>query len=169
MADLLPEAAEAGPGPGGGEPSSSELAESLLDLISAVRRGIRRSGGRPAVYASLTGAQLELVRQLRRHPETSVATLALALGVAPNTVSSLVRELSDRGLLLRGTDPSDRRVARLSLTPAMREGAEAWHDQRVATLARALQRLGQGERSQLIAALPALGRLEAELEAGRAG
>lgn len=138
-------------------------AEELIDALSATRRALRRSSGRPTELAGLTGAQLELVRLVRRHPGVSVAEAATALRVAPNTVSTLVRELAARRVLVRRTDESDRRVARLDLAPGVRRRVEAWRDRRGVAVDAALARLSKSERARLDAALPALVALAEEL------
>ena len=46
-----------------------------------------------------------------------MADAAAELGVAPNTVSTLVRQLADAGVLERVRDSADGRVVRLRLTP----------------------------------------------------
>ncbi len=65
---------------------------------------------------------------------------------------------------MRRTDPADRRVARLDLTPAWQRKIDAWRDRRVTAVGEALLRLAPGERRQLEHALPALARLAEELE-----
>src|SRR6185437_8234753 len=67
--------------------------EQLLDALGAFRRTLRRHVGAP-FSPPLTSAQVELVRVVRREPGTSVAEAAEKLGVAPNTVSTLVGQLS---------------------------------------------------------------------------
>jgi DNA-binding MarR family transcriptional regulator len=134
-------------------------ADDLLDALATLRRAIRRRAARPASLSALTGAQAELVRLLRRYPGTSIAEAAGALGVAPNTVSTLVRQLGDAGLVVRSVDRADRRVARLDLNPAVRRTVEAWRDRRLDALDEALATLSRGDRAALEAALPALSRL----------
>lgn len=145
---------------------STAIADQLLVTIAAIRRAGRRQSGRPDEFSALTGAQLELIRLLRRRPGVSVAEAASELRVAPNTVSTLVRELSETGLLVRSTDSSDRRVARLDLAPPMRRTVERWRDRRVDALAAAFDRLSAAERRRLAAALPCLEHLAASLEEG---
>ena len=77
--------------------------DELLEALSAVRRAVRRRADRPVELLALTGAQLELVRLLRREPGVSIADAAGRLRVAPNTVSTLVRQLADAGVLERRT------------------------------------------------------------------
>ena len=90
------------------------LADRLLAAIASLRRVSRRSARRPTELFSLTGSQLELVRLVRRKPDVSVAEAASELRLAPNTVSTLVRQLADVGILsrLRGRLGQARRTPR---------------------------------------------------------
>src|ERR1700689_5709826 len=88
--------------------------EDLLEALAAIRRAIRRRVGRPAELSVLTGAQLEVVRLLRREPGVSIADAAARLRVAPNTVSTLVGQLADAGVLERRSDEAARGRARLT-------------------------------------------------------
>lgn len=141
-----------------------DTADELLDALATLRRAIRRTAGRPAELSNLTGAQAELVRLLRRSPGLSIADAARELRVAPNTVSTLVRQLGEAGLVAREVDLVDRRVARLRLEPAMQRTVEAWRDRRVEAVDRALATLSPLERRRLEAAIPTLLRLGSELE-----
>jgi len=137
--------------------------EELLAALGVFRRTLRRHVGAP-FSPPLTTAQIELVRVVRRDPGTSVAEAAEKLGVAPNTVSTLVGQLSDAHVIVRRTDHDDRRVARLDLTPDVRRKVDAWRDRRVVVLTRALNSLSQADRRRLEEALPVLERLSQELE-----
>ena len=76
--------------------SDTALAEQLYAAVGLLRRHARRIGGPPFGDQSTapTTAQLELVRLVRRNPDLSVAGAATELGLAPNTVSTLVRQLA---------------------------------------------------------------------------
>ena len=141
--------------------STNRTADELLDAISALRRALRRGAARPAELASLTGAQAELVRLLRRRPGSSIAQAAADLRLAPNTVSTLVGQLLAAGVIDRSVDAGDRRVARLDLAPGIRRTVEAWRDRRVDVLHAALAALNPGDRAAVERALPALGQLSA--------
>ena len=134
-------------------------ANELLVAISAIRRAGRQRGGRPRELAALTSAQLELVRLLRRQPGLCVTQAAQELRLAPNTVSTLVRELVEAGVLERRVDDADRRVARLDLVSEMRRKLERWRDERVVTLASAIEQLPRSDRRALLRALPLLDAL----------
>jgi DNA-binding MarR family transcriptional regulator len=137
--------------------------EELLDALGAFRRTLRRHVGSP-LSPPLTSAQVELVRVVRRKPGISVAESAEKLGVAPNTVSTLVGQLSDARVLVRRVDGDDRRVARLDLVPEVRRKVDAWRDRRTVVLNQAFNRLSQADRRRLDEAVPALERLARELD-----
>jgi DNA-binding MarR family transcriptional regulator len=139
------------------------LAEELLAAIGLVRRHLRRSVGRPFPLSALTDSQAELIRTVRRNPGISVTEAAAELGLVANTVSTLVGQLTERGLLQRTPDESDRRVARLTLTEPARETVEAWRDRRTALVTRALDDLDHEERAALRSALPVLAVLADKL------
>jgi DNA-binding MarR family transcriptional regulator len=138
--------------------------EDLLEAVSAIRRAVRRRVGRPVELSVLTGAQLELVRLLRREPGVSIADAAARLRVAPNTVSTLVGQLADAGVLERRTDEADRRVVRLTLNPGIRRRVDAVRDRRVDALGDAMARLSDNERKLLDEAAPVLLRLADDLQ-----
>ena len=138
--------------------------DELLEALSAVRRAVRRQAARPVELSVLTGAQLELVRLLRREPGVSIADAAARLRVAPNTVSTLVGQLADSGVLERRIDEADRRVVRLTLTPGVRRRVAAWRDRRADALGEAMARLPAADRERLAGAVPALIRLADELQ-----
>jgi DNA-binding MarR family transcriptional regulator len=139
--------------------STAILARDLLETLSQLRRSTRRAVGKPWPAADLTGAQIELLRVVRRQPGVSVAAAAAELGVAANTVSTLVRQLRDAGLLKRDPDVRDRRIGRLALTEAARRRLDDWRDHRVAFVADALDRLEPAELGAVEAALPIFARL----------
>ena len=146
-----------------------QIADELLAALAAIRRAGRRHSARPVELSSLTGAQLELARLVHRQRGTSVAAAAEELRLAPNTVSTLVCELASAGLLTRRTDPADRRVAQLELSPSLDRKIGVWRDRRATSLATAIERLSEPDRRRLEAALPVLAHLADELDVVGAG
>jgi DNA-binding MarR family transcriptional regulator len=132
------------------------LADQLLGAIAAIRREGRRRGGRPRELAALSSAQLELVRLLARQPGLCVADAAHELHLAANTVSTLIGELVNAGVVERRVDGVDRRIARLDLSPDMRGKVERWRDERLVALAAAIDRLPRGDRRTLVGAMSVL-------------
>jgi DNA-binding MarR family transcriptional regulator len=139
------------------------VAAELLESLGRIRRQARRRLGRPGPLASLSTAQLELVRVVRRAPGISVGLAAAELGVAANTVSTLVGALQQADIVRRGADPEDRRTARLYLTPAAKRRVERWRDERAAVVADAIGTLSERDRRAIVAALPALAAVAAAM------
>ncbi|MBO0828046.1 MAG: MarR family transcriptional regulator [Streptosporangiales bacterium] len=124
--------------------------------MGAVRRSVRRVAGPAWPGTPLTGSQVELVRLVRRQPGVSVAAAAAELRLAANTVSTLVRQLTDAEILVRVADPDDRRVARLRLTDTASRRLHAWRDERHQRLADAIATLPADRRRTLRKAVPVL-------------
>jgi DNA-binding MarR family transcriptional regulator len=144
--------------------AEEQLAAEFLELMATLRRELRRATAQPWPGRSLTGAQLELLRVVRREPGVSVNQAAETLRLAPNTISALVGQLVEAGLVRRARDERDRRVARLDLSAAARRTLEAWRDERALTLRRALGRLDSDDRDALEDALGPMARLAAVLD-----
>ena len=142
------------------------LADELYDAIGLLRRRSRRLVGAPLPELALSGAQHELLRVVRRNPGITVTESAHVLGLAANTVSTLVGQLLPLGVLVRERDATDRRVARLDLTPSARESLEQWRDRRAQATATALLRLPEDERAHLAEALATIARIAADLPEG---
>lgn len=133
---------------------STDVADALLEAVAAFRRAARRVG-RPS-FGPLTGSQVEVLRLVRAQPGISVSDAAAALQLAGNTVSTLVGQLVDAGLLVRRPDPADRRVVRLALTTSAGRSIDAWRSRRAAAVAAALDRLEPGDRRRVEDAVTAL-------------
>jgi DNA-binding MarR family transcriptional regulator len=144
------------------------VADQLLKETARIRRVGRRREGRPEELARLSGAQLELVRLVRRTPGVSVAQAAAELGLAANTVSTLVRRLTNQGMLVRTSDPADRRIARLQLPQDLARRAGAYRDRRMVALGAAIGTLATDEQATIAAATALLARVADELERGTA-
>jgi DNA-binding MarR family transcriptional regulator len=138
-------------------------AEHLLSAMASIRRSGRLLARRPGELSDLTDSQLDLVRLVLRRPGVSVTQAAEDLSLAPNTVSTLVRQLTERRVLVRQVDPDDRRVARLALTTRMARELDDFRDRRVAMLAAALERRPAAERQLLDQAALLLDQLADDL------
>jgi DNA-binding MarR family transcriptional regulator len=74
----------------------------------------------------------------------------------PTMLSRVVGHLVQDGLIVRSNDPDDRRSAWLTATDEGRELAQQIRAERTTAVQGALDRLTEGERASLAAALPAL-------------
>jgi DNA-binding MarR family transcriptional regulator len=147
---------------------SGEVVSELMRLTAGLRRIARRRVISELGVAPLPEAQRELLLTVEANPGIGVAGAAARLGMAGNSVSTLVNALVDACLLVRETDPNDRRAVRLSLTEAATRRLDAWRTARAALLGGALDKGGEEDRKAIEAALPALRRLLDELVADSA-
>jgi DNA-binding MarR family transcriptional regulator len=144
-------------------PAPATDTDDLMAAVGRLRRSVRRRVREDWPHAPLPEAHLELLRLLHARPGVRVAEAAAALGVAPNTVSTLVNRLSADGLLERRPDAGDARAAQLHLTEAATGRIAAWRERRQALVAEALAALAPGDRKAIDEAVPALHRLADEL------
>lgn len=138
-------------------------AQLLTDVVTRLRRALRTSIRTDYPWESLPMAQVELLMALADHAPTKIGRLAALQRLAPNTVSGLVQQLVEAGLASRETDPSDRRVARVTLTEAGHRQLDEWrvaHERRIGS---ALDRLPPGDREAIMLALPGLDMLVRQL------
>ena len=147
------------------DPAAVSVAGELGGLTARLRRALRRGLRTVLVVDPLPAPAAELLALVAREAGLRIGDVARALVVAPNTASTLVAQLAAAGLVERLPDGEDRRVARLAVTPAGAARLAVWHDQRQGLLSEALGRLSPADRRVLGAALPALARLVAALEA----
>ena len=141
------------------------VSEGLLPAIGTVRRLLRRVARPDRATSSLPTSQREVLLAVSHRPGSAVAEVAHELGFAPNSVSTIVTQLVAAGLLVRETDPNDRRIGRLALTPQARDQVEAARARRREVLHEALERLGPDEVEALAGGVAALGALADELRA----
>jgi DNA-binding MarR family transcriptional regulator len=95
-----------------------DLENDLLVLLSDTSRHLRTYGDQMARRMSMTRAQLIILARLERQPDLSQNELAELAEVSAMTVARLIDRLETLGYVKRCTDPNDRRIWRLRLTPA---------------------------------------------------
>jgi len=104
---------------------SREQGEQLLRTFGAITKGLRQwvrshMGADPAITVGRAGVLLAL---LERDEPASMSTLGSARDLTPREMTVLASGLVREGLVERCTDPQDRRVSLISLTPAGRASA----------------------------------------------
>jgi DNA-binding MarR family transcriptional regulator len=104
----------------------------------------------------VTHSESELLRLVERRPGIRVQDAALELGIASNSVSTLVKQLTRGGLVARASDPLDGRAACLWLTPSSQEWVNRMGGVREQVIDRALETLNEVDRAALEAAVPAM-------------
>ena len=142
-------------------PSSD--AGALTEVVTRLRRVLRTSIRGEYPWESLPMAQVELLLALRERQPARIGELATRLKLAPNTISGLVQQLVEAGLVGRGPAPADRRVAAVTLTTAGLAKLDEWELAYHRRLSAALADLGAADQAAVRAALPALARLTERL------
>ncbi|MGH3854387.1 MAG: MarR family winged helix-turn-helix transcriptional regulator [Pseudonocardiaceae bacterium] len=137
-----------------------------MTTVTALRRLVGRRLRLVVPGPPLRGAQLELMGVIERRPGIGIAAAGRVLHLAANTVSTLVDQLIDLGMLVRDTDPADRRAARLWLTEVATQRLAAGRAARMELMAGVVAALSAAEREALTQALPALRTLLVALDSG---
>jgi DNA-binding MarR family transcriptional regulator len=141
------------------EPSAALLTKAFGRINRALRYRTR------AAHQALgvTDSESELLRVIRRRPGLRVQDAAAELGVASNSVSTLVKQLTRAGLIQRTADPIDARAACLRLSAAAEEWLKEMGSTREEAVTRGLASLDDAERRSVEEALPALRKLAERL------
>jgi DNA-binding MarR family transcriptional regulator len=127
------------------------LAADLLTLHGRIRRTLL-AGKADEVTASQTAA----LGRLLRHGESTVADLARAEGVRPQSMGATVQALVDLGLVERRPDPRDgRRTLVRATETGSRARADAW-TARTRVLTDRLTALPEDDRATVARALAIL-------------
>jgi DNA-binding MarR family transcriptional regulator len=145
------------------QPAAGGDARQLTDLVARLRRVLRASIRADYPWESLPMAQVELLQSLAESAPARVGDLAARLRLAPSTVSGLISQMINAGLVERGTDARDRRVAVVGLSEAGRGQLAEWNAAHQRRIAAALDELRPAERDAIDGALPALARLIEQL------
>ncbi|WP_218027235.1 MarR family winged helix-turn-helix transcriptional regulator [Nocardia vaccinii] len=139
--------------------SASELTESAAELRVALSRILRRLR---AAHSGMevTPSQGVVLSRLHRDGPATVAALARAENVRPQSMRVTLAALEERGLVSRRPHPTDQRQVLLSITDtaeqqltAARSAKEDWLAQAMAT------ELTRADQDALLAAIPLLQRL----------
>ena len=147
----------------GTQQAKAEVAE-LLAAMGAIRRVARRAVRNSAYAGALPPARSELLHLTARRPGLSVAEAAHELRLAPNSVSTMVSQLTADGLLSRGRGEEDGRQVRLTVTDKGAERVAQWRDVRAEVTGRGFETLSEADRQSIRAAIPALQRLAGQME-----
>jgi DNA-binding MarR family transcriptional regulator len=148
-------------------PATSSELDTLADIVSRLRRALRRGVRADVPFESMSVAQIELLQLLEDQPGLRASMIGERLLLAPTTVSTLVSALLSGELIERTADPDDRRAWQLSLTPAGTARLAEWQQANKRVLHGALDRLNAADQKALRGALPALTKLVANLDQTR--
>ncbi|MGL3805614.1 MarR family winged helix-turn-helix transcriptional regulator [Paeniglutamicibacter sp. R2-26] len=133
-----------------------ESARELLDALQPLARRMRAERG-------LSPGKMGILQHLAQHGRATGKELAAAIRVSPQAISLATPELESLGYIERVPDAGDRRRTWIELTEAGRtkladevRAGERWIAQSI------LDRLTEGERAILKAAIPVLRKIGTE-------
>ena len=131
------------------EPDPFDVADRIHSAAIRLLRYVRKAD----LEAGVSAPQLSALSVLVFKGPQTISQLAAAEQVRLPTVSKLVTELESRGLVVRSTDPADRRVSRVFPTKKGRSLLEEGRKRRLARLVDALGRLSKPQLATLAAAV----------------
>ena len=136
-------------------PETAELAHRLRPVLLKLARELRRE-----VHAlGVTGGQVALLIQIRKHEGVGARELAELERISPAAMSGYIARLQKAGLVTRVPDERDRRRQVLALTEEAERVLRSVRSRRTAWLAERLERLEPDELAAIESALEPLSRL----------
>lgn len=153
--------------------NKTDLASALLDIAPKLLRRLRADlppedspeagpGWREVAELRATPGQLELLHVLVEHERCTMLELAEHLAVAPSTATAMVKRLLAQGYIERSHDDINWRTVWVKPTEPGRFAVYVYHQARLNSLRRRLDRLSEAERATILAALPSLQHLVEE-------
>jgi DNA-binding MarR family transcriptional regulator len=133
---------------------ATTLPSRLRFVVTRLARRLRQHAD-----ASISPTQLAALSTVERRGSLTLGELAAVEQVQPPTITAAVSRLEERELVVRVPDPSDRRVARVEITPGGRRLLERSRSRKNAYLERRLRALSTDELATLAAAADILERV----------
>lgn len=121
----------------------------LGPLLHAAFRALRSSWTQELAPWELTPHQWRCMRLLQHDDGIRAKDLADKLRIAARSVTEVVDQLQDKGLVSRQPDPTDRRAVRIELTAKGREVSDAVHAVRRERAEEFFGTLTDAERAEL--------------------
>ena len=132
------------------------VAQDLRALLGKLKRRLREQ----THFGDVTPSQVSVLLRLERDGPATVASLARAEGMRPQSMAPVIAALESAGMVSGAPDPTDGRQTLLSLTDACRKWVAEDRAARQDWLTRALQaQLSPHEQEEVATALALLKRL----------
>ena len=133
----------------------AELASQLRPALLRLTRIIRNQ----RVDMSVTLTQLSAMGTLRKSGPMSAGELAACERVQPPSMTKVLANLEERGLVRREVHPTDRRQAVIEITPAGEELLDSERRSRDAWLSKQLATLSAEDRALVQRVIPIMEKL----------
>jgi DNA-binding MarR family transcriptional regulator len=139
--------------------------QELADVVSRLRRAMRRAARAADPALTLSVAQLELLSCLAEDPGIRPSQLARKLRLAPSSVATLLNSLRSTGYVTRTDGTDDRRTATLHLSANGAVQVTRWQQTNQRIIGAALKSLPQRSQAALQQATAALRELTTSIDA----
>jgi DNA-binding MarR family transcriptional regulator len=103
-----------------------QAGQELADIVSRLRRAMRRAARAADPGIELSVAQLELLSCISEQPGIRPSQLARLLRIAPSSVATLLNTLQGAGYVTRTESETDRRTASLTLSDQGLSAVTRW-------------------------------------------
>ena len=135
----------------------TELGSSLRLAVLRLSRRLRQQA-----EGEITPSQMSALSVLDKRGELTLGELAAIERIAPPSMTRIAARLEETGLVERRSDSTDRRVARVALSPAGVKLLRETRERGDAYVSGRLSVLSPDERDLLARAVPLLERLASE-------
>jgi DNA-binding MarR family transcriptional regulator len=125
-------------------PGEAELAARLRMAVTRLHRRLRQQAA-----GGLTPSQASALVGVEHLGSPTLGALAARESVQPPSMTKVVGALEELGYVTRVTDPTDRRVARITITPSGSETLRGIRSLKTAFLVDRLHRLEPHDRAAL--------------------
>ncbi len=123
--------------------TQEEVAGRLRIAVNRLQRLLRQES-----LGGLSPAQASALASVRRYGSPTLGELAAIEQVQPPTMTRIVANLSEAGMVTRVADPDDRRSARVRITAAGEQALEEMRTRKNAFLLRRLDELTDDEQQR---------------------
>lgn len=138
--------------------------EPIADRLRVVISHLFRRLEQRTRDGSLTSTESAVLATTKRLGPIGISELARHEAMNPTMLSRVLGRLEEAGLIVRTTDPSDRRAASVEMTAAGRRQLQRVRAERSAVLAGLLAGVSGDDEAALAAALPVLEQLAEALK-----
>ncbi len=128
-----------------------DLLQTAIHRMMSIMRNMRHPGPPPEPFLSPPQAHLFFTIAEKKEAGISVKDLAEQSNITPGAVTQFVDALVERGMVIRETDPDDRRMVRLKLTEEAKNRFEKMRKQHLDSMIQIFEALTNDEIKQLIA------------------
>ena len=131
-------------------------AQRLLELLNALLGStFRQILWRKAAELELTFSQAQVLFYAEQHPDCIMGDVAKAYDVTLSAITQIINRLEQKGFITRRTDPTDRRVYTLDLTPEGKTLVRELHILQIGALEHVLTRMSAPDRDRVLKGLEA--------------